>query len=429
MGAPRPTDYAIGWRSAAVTAAFFVGHAFNYGLMFLGNLVLTGGQFGLFYTGILVVTVGVAPSIGMMFAITAHLASIATKHGESEVARLTGRILAQFLRCAAPVAVVLGGFTAIVGFGFGFESWMLWVAIPATVVCLVIPEVLRAAFQSLLWFGWGNGVWIVSQGSQFLCGLAGLLLFGRAWAGILGLLIGGLIASVCFAVRFRLLARQKRAEPIHLLPPRWRQALPLVVNYTLFILFTNVDLVLGFLTLSPAALDVYAASALLPKAIVTASFPIAQVVLPVLVRRRMDGFSSPALTFKAVGLVMGMSAAAASTLWLLIPFFQASQFAIRSLDIGVMHVLLVGAVGLGASRVIIVVEAGARRRATAIAQAICILLMAAVCLGLKLGPGPLAVVYAAVSWLFLAVNLGTAALQDGWIGLGAAPLAARREQP
>ena len=82
----------------------------------------------------------------------------------------------------------------------------------------------------------------------------------------------------------------------------------MIISYSLFILLNNVDMLVGYWLLSRAELDAYAASALLPKAIITATFAVAQVVLPVVTDQRVGGRSFRLSVVKGVAIATGMAA-------------------------------------------------------------------------------------------------------------------------
>src|SRR6185437_14198067 len=110
---------------------------------------------------------------------------------------------------------------------------------------------------------------------------------------------------------------------------------------------------------------IYAASTLLPKAIVVACLPVAQIVLPILVEQQADGTPVRRAGLTAVAMVLAMAAAAALVLWFALPLIQATPLAVRGLDIGVARTLSVGAVGLAAARVLVVAEIALGRAAIA----------------------------------------------------------------
>src|SRR5262249_11502470 len=153
------------------------------------------------------------------------------------------------------------------------------------------------------------------------------------------------------------------------LPFKLTREARLVASYSLFVLINNIDILFGYALMPRLALSTYAASALLPKAIVLATLPVAQIVLPVIVERRADGQPIPEAGLTALGLVLAAAAGAAAVLWLALPALQATPLAIRGLDTEVTRILAIGAVGLGATRVLVVAEIALGRHAIGLVQA------------------------------------------------------------
>jgi hypothetical protein len=179
----------------------------------------------------------------------------------------------------------------------------------------------------------------------------------------------------------------------------------MILSYSLFVLMNNVDILVGYWWLSPGASDVYAASSLLPKAIVTATFPVAQVVLPVIVDRRSSGLPFRHSILKAIALVGAMSIAAAAVLWLGVPLYQKTAIAIRGLDFPLMLLLAVGAVALSTWRVLVVVEVAVQQFFLGIAQVAPIVLFVAICIFVEPSESHLALAYTAVSCGFFVCAL------------------------
>jgi hypothetical protein len=148
-----------------VTAAFVAGHILNYALLWAANHLLDADGFGLFYTALLVINVLLSPMMAIMLVLVRTLADAGAKSGRAEVVTLTWRVLRGWLRVlpfVAAFSVVLAGAAA----WLGFEAWAIALVIPLTVAALIVTEILRASFQSMLLFGWQNAVWIASTSAQ-----------------------------------------------------------------------------------------------------------------------------------------------------------------------------------------------------------------------------------------------------------------------
>jgi hypothetical protein len=389
-------------RSTGVTIVYLIGHGFNYALILVANRVLDVGGFSLFYATILAMTVALSPIIAATFVITRVFADVAAKRGQAQVAALTARLVLVCLQWGCPAAFVSGLALAAMAPWVGIEAWPVLLLFPAVVLALVVFEILRASFQSLLLFKWASAVWFVCQVAQVVLAASALVVFGKVWPGVAGVFAGVALTCGLFVPRFIRHAGAASEPSAPLLGAiDFARELRMILSYSLFVLMNNLDILVGYWWLSPAASDVYAASSLLPKAIVTATFPVAQVVLPVIVDRRSSGLPFRYSALKAIALIAAMSMVATGILWLGVPFYQATPVMIRGLDFPLMMLLAIGAVGLSTWRVLIVVEIAVERFAVGLAQVAPIISFVAACMIMEPSASHLALAYTSVSWGFL----------------------------
>src|SRR5262249_48840 len=142
---------------------------------------------------------------------------------------------------------------------------------------------VRAAFQGMLDFFTYGAAWVGWRALQFALAALALLFVGSAWAGIGGILIATILATLVLLV---LIFRRTDVRSA-VVPPTWEPfqvtpALPFLVEYGIFILVSNFDVLIAYSILTNEELGVYSASSFLPKAIVTAMLPITQVMVPVM---------------------------------------------------------------------------------------------------------------------------------------------------
>ena len=291
-------------RSAAVMIAFVAGHAINYALMWTANHLLDTGGFGLFYTAVLIVNVLFSPMMAVLLVLTRRLADAGATQGRDQVVAMTLLALGTCLR-ALPVVVLVAALLAIAAGWLGYEAWLAFL-IPLTVLALVATEILRTSFQGMLLFGWQSAIWVVSNAAQFVCAVGAMWLVPRVWPGIAGILAGAIVAFVVFIPWF--VRASRAASPRSIAPGldlvgEW----PMIIGYSLFILLNNVDILVGYWLLPRSELDIYAASSLLPKAVTTATFAVAQVMLPVIVDQKADGLSYRQSIVKAIAMTAGLA--------------------------------------------------------------------------------------------------------------------------
>jgi len=389
-------------RSSVVLIAFVAYQALNYALLWAANHLLGIGGFGLFYTAFLIVNILLAPILAVILVWTGRLTDAGARLGREQVVAMTFRALATCAH-ALPFVSVAAALLAIACWWLGFEAWWIALLVPLTVLALVVIEILSASFQSMLLFGWQIAVWMAGGIARLGFVVTALWLMPRVWTGLVGILAGAVVASAAFTPWFLRAGRMGRR---HLRPPfRFEvgKELPMVVSYSVFILLTNVDILVGYLLLPRSELDIYAASALLPKAITMMTFAVTQVLLPVIVDQRADGLRYGHSILKGFAMTLVLGGAGAAVLWLAVPWVQLTPIAIRGLDFRVMMVLAGAATALGVIRVFVVVEIALQRYAFGLAQIGAIVVFALLCVISSGSALRIADLYAAVSGMFMLI--------------------------
>jgi O-antigen/teichoic acid export membrane protein len=392
--------YSVIRRSSGFTIAFLCGHAFSFAIFWCADRILHSGDFGLFYASVLAISVLMSPIVAMTLVLTQRLVEAGVTAGRGQIIQMTWRVLGQCVRMA-PLVVAAGVLLAVAVPWVGIEAWQIVLLIPVTVLAMSIAEILRVSFQSMLMFTRASALWITNIGAQLVFSIGALLLFGKVWTGIAGLFVGTTLASIIFVPWFVRSRRLEISKVSDIMPLRLKQESPLIVSYSLFILLNNVDILLGYFLLSHEDLGIYAASALLPKAIITATFAIAQVVLPVVTEQRAGGLSFRLSVIKGIAMATVMAALAAGLLWFLMPVIQRSSLAIRGLDFKLMSILAAAAIALSIVRVLIVIEIALKRYTIGFAQTAAIALFVLLCGTAHAGLAEIVKLYLFVSWGFL----------------------------
>jgi hypothetical protein len=384
-----------------VLIAFVAYQALNYALLWAANHLLGSGGFGLFYTAFLIINVLLSPILAVILVWTRGLTDLGARFGGEQVVATTSRALkacARALPFVALAAAVLGA----TAWWLGFEAWSIALLIPLTVLAFVVLEILSASFQSVLLFRWQIAVWLIGGIARLGFTIAALWLVPRVWSGLLGILAGAVVASAAFVPSFLRAGRTAPARPAIVafdLAHEW----PMVVGYSVFVLLTNIDILVGYFLLPRTSLDVYAASALLPKGITMATFAVTQVLLPVVVDQKADGLSYRGSITKAIVLTIALGSAGAVVLWLAVPWVQLTSLAIHGLDFRVMMTLAAAATVLGAIRVLVIAEIALQRYFIGLAQIGVIVVFAVLCAISTASAPRIAELYAAVSGTFMLI--------------------------
>jgi hypothetical protein len=387
-------------RSGGVTIAFLVGHIFNYALFWGADRILVSGRFGLFYTAVLIMNIAMAPMMAVTLVLARRFAEVGAIAGRDQVVAMTWHMLGRCLR-AAPFVIVAGALLAAATPWLGIEGWPVVLLIPITVLAMVVAEILRASLQSMLLFARASALWVANTGCQFAFSLGALFIFANVWTGIAGILVGCTLATAAFLPWFADHARQRPTPALESISLQLKQEIPMIISYSLFILLNNIDILIGYWLLPRVELDTYAASALLPKAVITATFAIAQVVLPVITDQRIGGHSFRLSMIKGLVLATSIAAVAAGLLWTTIPFIQGTPLAIRGLNFELMSILAIGAVALSALRILVVIEVALHRYVIGFAQSGAIALFVFLCVALNVGSRGIAGLYLMINCSFL----------------------------
>jgi hypothetical protein len=388
-------------RSAAVLIAFVAYQAINFTLLWAANHLLGPGGFGLFYTAFLIINILLSPILAVILVWTRRLTDVGAKLGREQVVAMTFRALAVCTRALPPVALT-AALLALGCWWLGFEAWSVALLIPLTVLAFVIFEILSASFQSMLLFGWQISAWMAGGIARLVLAISAMWFVPKVWTGLAGILAGAVIASAAFIPWF---LRASRETPLDAsvatfdLASEW----PMVVGYSVFVLLTNVDILVGYLLLPRSDLDAYAASAFLPKAITMMTFAVTQVLLPVIVDQKADGLSYRQSILKGIAMTLALGGAGTAFLWAVVPWVQITPLAVHGLDFGVMMTLAAAAVALGAIRVLVIVEIALQRYVIGIAQIAAIAVFALLCMFSSMSALHLAELYAAVCGAFMLI--------------------------
>ena len=404
-------------RSLLVSAAFIIGHLFHYALMFSANRILNPGGFGRFYTAISLLNILALPATVLSFTLVRHFSMVYTAAGSASLAREVNALMRRHALIGLVLVLLSGLALVLIGSLIGADAFLLLMLVPSTALAFYLFEMARAALQSRLDFHGYSAAWLLWRFGQFVLALAGLLLTGAPWAGMAGIFVATVATVV---ILLRVIGRNQDMAPAGATawPPfDVTAAIPFVLQYGLFTLVCNIDVLFAYLLLDNEQLGIYAASSLLPKAIVTATLPVTQVMLPVMstsieVRQRVR-----TALIKALAVTLFLSATAALALVLGRDLACNEQFGIRFCSTRLLSVLALGAIPLSLGRVLVVAGLAFEGSLRIAAPALVLPAFAALLLIWPASPATLANIYAAICWLFasayaLAMYHGRAALRD-----------------
>jgi O-antigen/teichoic acid export membrane protein len=389
-------------RSLMVSVAFAIGHLFHYALMFSANRILDPGAFGRFYAAISLLNVMLTPATVLSFMLAKHFAGVFSAAG---IAALSSELKMLMHRhgTAGLILVVLSAVGLMfVGFLLGADAFLLLLLVPGVALSIYLFEMARAALQGMLDFYAYSAAWIIWRAGQYALAVAALSFAGAAWAGMAAILIATIAATL---VLLRVIYARAHAAPaafegVSWAPFRVTAAVTFGLQYGIFVLISNVDVLLAYVVLSNEELGAYSASSFLPKAIVTATLPVTQVMLPVMSASSEQQPRRLTALLKALGVTAFISTAGVVVLVLGADLACNDRFGIRFCAPWLLGVLALGAIPLSLSRVLMVAGLALDSDRRIIVPAAVVIGFAVAASVWAASPSTLAVIYTGFCWLF-----------------------------
>jgi O-antigen/teichoic acid export membrane protein len=346
-------------RSLLLTAFYISGHGFYYLLLLIANAMLDPTGFGRLYTGWAVLNVLVAPISIIALLLSSYFAQANASKGPAFVSRMLARVAAIALPWTVATVLLLEVLFYVGGRLIGVDSLALILVLPATAVSFLGVEMVRASLQGTLRFVAYGASWFLWCVAQCAVGAVGLLLTRSPWGCFAGMLVANLLTlgGLCWAVAGgRAAAPDATEDSPKLASYSLRRALAFCSAFVGFVLFNNADIFLAYLTLSPADLGIYTASSVLPKAIVTATQPVVQIILPVVISIQGEGEDTSPAVMKAIFAAFALGAAAFVVLWLGSDLACGAPHGIRFCTSPLMRLLAAAAVPLSVIRTLVTAD-------------------------------------------------------------------------
>ena len=346
-------------RSLILTTFYIAGHGFYYVLLLIANAMLDPTGFGRLYTGWAILNVLVAPISIIALLLSSYFAQANASKGPAFVSRMLARIAALALPWTAATVLVLEVLFYLGGRLIGVDSLALVLVLPLTAVSFLGVEIVRASLQGTLRFVAYGASWFLWCVAQCLVGAVGLVLTRSPWGCFAGMLVANLLTlgGLCWAVAGGgATAPDATEDGPKLASYSLRRALAFCSVFVGFVLFNNADIFLAYLILSPADLGVYTASSVLPKAIVTATQPVVQIILPVVISIQGEGEDTSQAVMKAIFAAFALGAAAFVVLWVGSDLACGSPHGIRFCTSPLMLLLAAAAVPLSVIRTLVTAD-------------------------------------------------------------------------
>jgi O-antigen/teichoic acid export membrane protein len=346
-------------RSLVLTTFYISGHGFYYLLLLIANAMLDPTGFGRLYTGWAVLNVLVAPISIIALLLSSYFAQTNASKGPAFVSKMLARIAAIALPWTAATVLALEVLFYLGGRLIGVDSLALILVLPLTAVSFLGVEIVRASLQGTLRFVAYGASWFFWCVAQCAVGAVGLLLTGSPWGCFAGMLVANLLTlgGLCWAVAGGGAAAPDLTDDgPKLASYSLRRAAAFCSAFVGFVLFNNADIFLAYLILGPADLGIYTASSVLPKAIVTATQPVVQIILPVVISIQGEGEDTSPAVMKAIFAAFALGTAAFVVLWVGSDLACGSSHGIRFCTSPLMLLLAAAAVPLSVIRTLVTAD-------------------------------------------------------------------------
>jgi hypothetical protein len=329
-------------------------------LILVTDRQLSSGDFGRFYTGWTVLNIIVTPGVIVALLLSGSFRK-AFQRGDNPL--LVASLLGSARQLVFPTLIFIGllelGFK-VGGKMLGIDAPLLGILLPLVALASFMVEVVRATFQGSMHFTRYGVYWTVWCGLQLALGSLGVLWLKAPWGIFAGMLTANLLVFGWLLLSV-LRSLPNMALPLDVDPLTFEQFLPFCSALVGAVLFVNIDILVSYLSFSPTVHGSYAASAFLAKAIVTATQPVLQIMIPLIVHAENVPAGRRLVTLKAVGVGTVLALSGATVLWGVAGQVCGGRYGVQYCDIPIMKLLAISAIPLTVLRVWLIADVTHRR--------------------------------------------------------------------
>lgn len=342
-------------RSGLVLGLFVIGLTLCYTLLAVANRNLAAQEFGLFYIAWTLINVASTPGAVVTTFLAAAFARLNAHGGAAMVVGGYRVVEKQAWRWGLVVAAL-----AIVSMYVGAriinaQPIAVIILVPLITLGIFWLETVRAALQGMLSFVKSGLGWITYHLLDLIiCGGA-LMAFGTVASGLMGMLLATFLAAILMRIVLCAGITADNAHPDMPALATIRQSVRDIVGVSVFAVVANADILIAYLALPPGQLGVYTASAMLPKAVVSLTQPVAQVALA-LTAGRQDGAGQVMVLVKSLLAVAVVTTGAWGAIVIGVPILTQYGLEIRHLDYSILSALAAAAVPVSLFRIMLLVD-------------------------------------------------------------------------
>jgi hypothetical protein len=335
----------LGFNAPAYLASFLIQY-------FAAGKLGTEG-FGLFYLAIAVSNILFSGSSVLNAHYSRYLATMRPGDFSRAIYPVMLRIEQVVLRWGLAAGMMVLLVLLTVGNRIGVTSPSIVFLIVVDVYSAYVADLGRVLFQSqrrTLALGVYTLCWMVLR---FALCVLGIVVLGTAWGGMLGIALSGILMTTAF---HKFLMRASHAKVAICELPPIKAIVPLVVGFGLLAITFNLDTIVGYITLTDSSFSTYSSSSVYPKALLTATLPLLQMLFSIMSGERSSRRELRRVASKTALLVLSMAVGGAGFVWLTSDWLCGGRWGLKLCQPLTMYVLLFSVVPLALIRVLLLVQ-------------------------------------------------------------------------
>jgi hypothetical protein len=325
------------FRRSIILYGFLVpGFVANFLLIYFAAHWLSAADFGVFYVAITVSGTLFSGAAILNIFFTRHLVAAAHCGGKIAAVALFQATLRKIIFWGGCASVATVAILLLVGYQIGAQSWLIILLIVAEAFTSYIADFGRALPQStyhVVSLGLYGLSWMVLR---FLFCAFALIFFHSVWTALSALVLVNALVFVGFCA---ISMRGIRPATTNAMPSPFA-LLSVAASYGVVIILCNLDVLLSYLLLANKDIGVYSASSVFPKAILTITMPLQQMLFALAVGGHHYDQNTRRIVAKSGVTILVICSVAVSGIWLTSDLICGGRWGLNLCRTDLMHPLL-----------------------------------------------------------------------------------------
>ena len=345
-------------RSLLLQGLYSIGFLCNFGTIYSANYFLDASAFGIFYFSytLVVILIALVPLLNLY--LSAYLAEIGERHGETAVWAEAWQNLKQVTAIGGAVSLLAILALSISGSLIGISAYHVVILAVLIAFSCYLTEIGRIVYQGLRRTPSVGLYGLAWMAVRFLFVTIAVFITESVWGGLVGFLLSGpavFLPVLAKITRLRYTARHV-SVPRLLRFERGRVVdfLTFGSTFSLFVFLAYMDVALAYLKFDPAILGQYSASNVIPKGILAFTLPILQVAFPSITAAKVTSGIDMTMVVKGIAITLVLAGSAIAVAYLGEPVF-CGGYGISGCDAGLMRTLLIAVIPLCVIRLAITI--------------------------------------------------------------------------